>query len=361
MSLLQTVLGSDEIDIILTILRETRMDRFFRFAMTCRWARDTVYAIVHGCKFFKSLQLYVMYQGPLCDALAITPLEARQVPHDTIARGTEGTQDPMYQFNVLEAVPALAKTLGGWDKLRLRLNIVDQRRAARRNLREKRIEVYKQRRAKLDAWILKERPLGPNIESVEQWVRSFHTRFPNDFFLPRVFPMDGDIGFRVDFDIGVFTKYLNFEAPLNIETKVTFESAKEGILAFEARIVARNMRKREVECVLEDDYGLKILDVIGPVYYEYNRHSREWKFRYHHPDLAPLGLAHAREIAQRLHNCYERRMRYIGRCFAINVLSNAIGAVQKEEQKAEKKRQREEAKAAQLEAKKAAKKAGMGV
>ena len=120
----------------------------------------------------------VCTQGELCSALALSPFEARSIPHTVERRKFKGGPCT-YNTNVFDIrtyVPFLVSKMGGWPALKERLEVVETKKRKHLELRSRREEAALERVCKLDDWFASECPFGSAIDCVDSWIASLEAR-----------------------------------------------------------------------------------------------------------------------------------------------------------------------------------------
>ena len=172
----------------------------------------------------------VCNQGELCSALALSPEEARSIPHTVETRkfkGVPGTYDT-HVFDIRTYVPFLVSKMGGWPALKERLEVVETKKRKRLELRSRREEAALERVCKLDDWFASECPFGSAIDCVDSWIASLEAR--------------GAHKPDTDATLGAFLGAASLNGP-------PVSAAKAAVLQFEAAQVERleRMERERVE------------------------------------------------------------------------------------------------------------------
>ena len=146
-----------------------------RLATTCHEGRVASCDAMRGCDL-THMGVRALNQGELCAALNVTPEEARALPHvEEQRRGSMGYYTA-HVFDLHDALPVLLHNLGGWDGLKARMDAHAARKRKRDDLDERRVAAARKRRATLDAWLAKTRPVGDAIGTVDEWTSSLKAR-----------------------------------------------------------------------------------------------------------------------------------------------------------------------------------------
>ena len=260
-------------------------------AATCREARAAAAVVMHGAKLAHLGDRRVLNQGALCEALHISPEEARALPHRveraklSFSRGSYDT----HWFDLAEALSALLKNLGGWPALAARLAQRAAKKRKRADLDERRDEAAQKRRAALDAWLAKKRPLGASIGSVGAWTVSLEAR--------------GAAAPSSDATLRAFLGSAALKAPELAEAQralVGFEAAQVKALArAAAEEAAAAARKAEVVAVLtERGHALDETLHWAQCYASPHSHGGAWKCD--GAQSATLGRERAVRMADRI-------------------------------------------------------------
>ena len=115
-------------------------------------------------------------QGELCSALALSPEEARRLPHTVETRnlaGAPGYYDT-HVFELQDYLPSLLEHLDGWPGLRFRLDVAASKKRKRIDL-----QASAKRRRALDGWMASEQPLGAELQSTDAWIEFLQFRGAN--------------------------------------------------------------------------------------------------------------------------------------------------------------------------------------
>ena len=247
----------------------------------------------------------VCTQGELCSALALSPEEARCIPHTVETRklkGIPGTYDT-HVFDIRTYVPFLVSKMGGWPALKERLEVVETKKRKHLELRSRREEAALERVCKLDDWFASECPFGSAIDCVDSWIASLEARGAHK--------PDTDATLRA------FLGAASLKGP-------PISAAKAAVLRFEAAQVERLEReeRERVETAARKDAVAALLRERG---YELNENLEVWQVvRFEHnkwrlfgetgdlvqaqiADLIIKDIEHAAELRQRTALVNERR------------------------------------------------------
>jgi hypothetical protein len=135
-------------------------------AATCREARDAAAIVMRDVKLtaLKS----GMNRSDICEVFGLTVAQAKALPH---ALGC-------VRSSVFTADDVLASLLadGGWRAVSALLAKIASKKRKRDYLEDRRAAAVTKRRATLDAWFDKERPVGADVASVDAWMESLEAR-----------------------------------------------------------------------------------------------------------------------------------------------------------------------------------------
>ena len=166
-----TMLDSDSLLCVAELMDPRTLGRFARVCVAAAFAAR---AIMFGCKFHGVSP--ILNQGEMCTTFAISPYEAQQLPFTKKVQLGLQFRLVTHIFDLAVALPRLLALLGGWKKLKARLDIVEMKQRKRDNLTARRKRALEKRRAMLDGWFAQSLPFGDEIDSVMKWSVSLHQR-----------------------------------------------------------------------------------------------------------------------------------------------------------------------------------------
>jgi len=121
-----------------------------------------------------------MYQSDICAVFGLTVARAKALPHAIETDYSRGTPldyrtYPMRVFNAERVLVSLLAD-GGWRAVAALLSKCANKKRKRDDLEDRRAAAVTKRRATLDAWFDKERPVGADVASVDAWMESLEAR-----------------------------------------------------------------------------------------------------------------------------------------------------------------------------------------
>ena len=185
-------LGLDELQVVAALLQFADLANF---AKSCRAGRQIAKRVMHECDL-SHLQRWCD-GASLCDFFHITRQERRAVaeliakaavsslvaagilPKDgagTSRAARIASHGPHSNWFVPSTLPHVLEAVGGWPRLKARLEERRQKKRKEAELEDRRHAAVAKRRRTIDEWLATEKPLGDAIDAVAKWEASVRDR-----------------------------------------------------------------------------------------------------------------------------------------------------------------------------------------